>query len=1668
MRLPLDQWLEHAVAQEHGALPQHTQILKTVIQDKISPENAAKELVDNTSSSRDEEDTAYRLWNLLFHTAANLPSHITAIVDLTLAIYDVPPSPQVPNALSYNLWTSWQDIYSYYHTYRTLASPASADTLTNADRWINFTCFSATLLNQSNNEMFVREIGINAFFDLRNALEMTLETHAGKTLLQNSAVTAEQVMEIDAVAAAKWVLSAGDKPVHLDNEMFGEKWRRELSQETELWDATTIMSDPHQYTVGWICAIPAEGIAASLFLDEEHERLDHVSSNDCNDYTLGKMAGHNVVIAVLPDGEYGLTSATGVVKDMLSKFPNIRVGLMVGVGGGAPTAQNDIRLGDVVVSSSKDGISGVYQYDYGKLIRGYGFRQTGFLNQASIPVRAAVSGLRMQYKKKGHMIDETIKAILHEFPRLAARFSRPREDRDRLYKADFVHPVGNEGGCDDCCGVLPERIVQRRARTSKEDNPAVHHGIIASGNSLMRDASVRDTLASEKGIMCFEMEAAGVMNHLPCLVIRGICDYSDSHKNKEWQGYAAMTAAAYAKDLLARMGPSRVEAEQKVRETLEFIEHNASRTLGTAEDTAACVDDLKADARYHRIYSWLSPSDHITDQNEALYKRHKGTGQWFVRSEVFTAFKEGEVPFLWLSGIPGCGKTILSSSIIEDLQHTSSISSVVLLYFYFDFTDIRKQTLDNALRSLLWQLTRRGESSFREVEQLYESCKDGEHQPSTQSLIRKLDSVLQATGRVTIVLDALDECTTRRVLLEWLAETAAKDASGIQIIATSRKEYDIEVAFTKWLTNDVMLSIQQLEVDKDIQAYVHARIRSDSDLQQWRGKAILQNEIEVKLMRKAQGMFRWAKCQLDSLAECFYLRKLHQVLNMLPTTLDATYARILDDIPPMYLQDTIRLLQILTWSERPLLIEEAVDYLAVELDSEFGFDTGNRLPVPREIMRFCLSLVTVARTNEDTREYLEGTGPSVREEIRLAHYSVKEFLNSGRYQGSELRLQLGQATSAAYVASVSLTYLLQLQTDMPIQAITSEFPLAMYSASYWMDFARVADPEDNRLQILIERLLLVPERCYHWLTLFNPDKPRRNLKHLSQLPQPLYYASLGGLVHVANRLLESGADINSLGGRYDNALQAAAAHGLENMVTFLLQMGADVNAYRGDASTLQVASVNGHLGVVQSLLAHGADVNAEGGDDGHISALEAACFSGHLEVVKLLLNSGADVNIQGGKFGSALQAASLVGCDKIVQLLLDRGADINVTAGFGCGEPLEAAFYTKYPDCPFHGNRENVVLLLLEKCDDLRMQDKRYVSLVEDAAGAGFKNVLKRLLTTDLEVIAREDIGTDTDAQSELHSIALSAASWKGRDNIVQMLLDKGVDVNIKVGQYGSALQAASEAGHAKIVKMLLQNTIYSDVGGTANAAAFDTAFRWGYTDILETLLMSHCKETVADEHGWSSEAYLVLCRGFTSQSMSQHPTRQYDCPTIPLGQTPSRFVETVSQSGLSLSNDGLDITSGRALSDHLAVRIQARADHPIPAGLNHFFFEVEIVCGGRRSLVAIGLCNGSSSKTGMPGWNAGSWAYHGDDGKKFGEHGEGERYSETYGTGDTICCGIDFNSNTVEFYKNGIPLGTAFEGVKGRLFPVIGLGNQDLHLRIRFLAEEFLFPPHASRQVSA
>lgn len=272
---------------------------------------------------------------------------------------------------------------------------------------------------------------------------------------------------------------------------------------------------------------------------------------------------------MLPKGEYGVGSAAGVITHLIRSFSNIRIGLMVGIGGGAPTKAKDIRLGDVVVSSPKDQYGGVYHYDLGKEIQDSGFRQTGYLNQPPTVVRTAVSALEATHVLEGHRIIQNIEEAFDKYPRLKRQgFACPPPEDDRLYKTDVVHPASEES-CDVCCGTEIAKLIIREPRGKDDDNPVIHYGLIGLGNRVIKNAVLRDKLAREKGILCFEMEAAGIMNRFPCLVVRGICDYSDSHKNDDWQAYAAMTAAAYAKELLLEIPCEEVAREERLAVSID-------------------------------------------------------------------------------------------------------------------------------------------------------------------------------------------------------------------------------------------------------------------------------------------------------------------------------------------------------------------------------------------------------------------------------------------------------------------------------------------------------------------------------------------------------------------------------------------------------------------------------------------------------------------------------------------------------------------------------------------------------------------------------------------------------------------------------------------------------------------------------------------------------------------------------------------------------------------------------------------------------------------------------------------------------------------------------------------------------------------------------------------
>jgi ankyrin repeat protein len=449
--------------------------------------------------------------------------------------------------------------------------------------------------------------------------------------------------------------------------------------------------------------------------------------------------------------------------------------------------------------------------------------------------------------------------------------------------------------------------------------------------------------------------------------------------------------------------------------------------------------------------------------------------------------------------------------------------------------------------------------------------------------------------------------------------------------------------------------------------------------------------------------------------------------------LDETYRRILDTIPDEHKSYAVRILQFLTFSERPLSIKEIIDAITVNTEGGPYFDPSDRMPDHKEISRYCSSLVVVVSIESE-------------DVLQLAHLSVKEYLTSNRVQ-SVLATEFQKVTASTSIAKVCLAYLLQFDQELQPEEVQIKFPLAKYSATFWMSFAAVGNGEEDSLMGLIERFFCfagAPYKvCYD---IYRPDEP--SAIYRLAIASPLYYAALGGFRRTVQLLLAKNADVNAQGGAYGNAVYAASCRGYEQVVKLLLE--------------------------------HSADVNAQGGY--YSNALQAASSGGHEQVVKLLLDKNADVNAQGGAYGNAVYAASSKGHEQVVKLLLEKNANINVHSEY-------------YGHAVCAGDYEQRRNFMIEKGADVNGQGGYYGNAVYAASSGGHEQVVKLLL----------EHSADVNAQGGYYGSALQVASSGGHEQVVKLLLEKNADVNAQSGYYGNALQAASSNGHEQVVELLLK-----------------------------------------------------------------------------------------------------------------------------------------------------------------------------------------------------------------------------------------------------------------------
>ncbi|CAF3539468.1 unnamed protein product, partial [Fusarium graminearum] len=1062
---------------------------------------------------------------------------------------------------------------------------------------------------------------------------------------------------------------------------------------------TTETRNHDEYTVGWVCALSKEQTAATAMLDQRHADLPK-PSNDPNTYTLGSVGRHNVVVACLPKGRIGNNPAATVAAFMVSTFPSIRFGLMVGIGGGIPPK---VRLGDVVVSTPIGQFPGVVQWDFGKAKEGGNLERTGSLDNPPTSLLTALTKLETEHELNGSKIPEYLDELKQKWPRLAPKYLRTESLEDVLFVADYGHVSKNTTGCDvtpdsedgeeeeeeeeSCKFCDRAKIVKRKIRDMR-----IHYGLIASGNRVIKDASFRNRLKKDLDghVLCVEMEAAGLMNNFPCIVIRGICDYADSHKNKDWQEHAAAVAAAFAKELLEYVQPGDVSGERPVKEILSQVLDDTSAIRENTTHTRAKLD-RKEDVE---ILDWLTPIDYGSQQSDYFSTRQPATGNWLLQSEEFLYWLAASKQTLFCPGMPGAGKTILTSIVIDSLNSKfDNDSEIGIAYIYCNFRRQHEQNIGDLLASVLKQLTQCRSSLPDSVKSLYDWHKTKRTRPSVDEILGLLQSVAAMHSRVFIIIDALDECLAsdgcRTRFLSELFNLQTRH--GTNIFATSRFIPEIMDRF------QTSLSIEIRASPDDVARYLEGHIEQlPSFIQHDRQ---LQEEITTGISEAVDGMY------------VLIIGKVEQPLTIRRFLLAQLYLGLLAD--KLTLNDIRSAMETFQKQSQRSGEDQKVQVLARAYGQAMERING-QMPGKKELAMKVLSWITCAKRQLTTSELQHAlatkTGKSeldhgdlthigdmvsvcaglvtVDEEsgiIRLVHYTTQEYLKRTREQWFRDPESVIATTCVTYLSFIVFETGL-CKTDHKFEERLRSSPFYDYAAHNWGHHAR-KDVTSNqvvinflksqaKVQASCQALMAAKQLSFdtnysqrlprkmtglHLACLFGLSKAADTLLRLEYSPYledtysrtPLWYAAQNGHKAVVELLLAAGADANAAAAsKYGRtALQAAAKGGHLEVIKKLLAAGADVNA-----AALQAAAWGGHLEVVKKLLAVGADVNA--------AALQAAAWGGHLEVVKKLLAAGADVNAAAASEAgrTALQAAAGEGHLGVIEKLLAAGADVNAAA----------------------------------------------------------------------------------------------------------------------------------------------------------------------------------------------------------------------------------------------------------------------------------------------------------------------------------------------------------------------------------------------------------------------
>ncbi|KAL6814484.1 hypothetical protein J3E69DRAFT_375895 [Trichoderma sp. SZMC 28015] len=1126
----------------------------------------------------------------------------------------------------------------------------------------------------------------------------------------------------------------------------------------------------HEFNIAILCALPLEASVLLGLFDAQWEAEKYGKAQiDTNAYSLGAFGPHNVVLVHMPN--MGKVAAAAAATNLRASFRGIQLALVVGICGGSPFGPSgEVFLGDVVISE------GLVQYDLGRRLPNTFVRKDTpgeNLPRPGPEVRATLA--KLQTSRGLHRLQKAMLKhlqLLRQRPDLTIPY--PGSINDRLFRPKYLHRhrppsecaiCSNVDGDDLCrsametnceelgCEELDLRPRSRLLYTSKEPQPILHFGLVATGDTVMRSGKDRDSIAARDKVIAFEMEGAGVWEIFPAaLVIKGVCDYADSHKNKTWQAYAAATAAAASKAFLEHWSITTDLHQHLQASPVEYI-----------------ITRRFVDTRELEIMKKLNTSPY-RDRKERNPDRVAGTCEWFIQHHLFQEWKESTSSrLLWVSADPGCGKSVLVKYLVDSILLSTTKTTVCYFFFKDDFED--QKSITSALCCIIFQLFQQRPALLTEViinqieaggERLLNSFSDLWYILLTAAQDER-------AGEILCILDAIDECEDhgRSRLAKELCKLYGPENRwnlNLKFLVTSRPFGNIRQGFqalqipgmpTIHLSGESDEEMKKISAEIDI--YIRARVEDIGERLELNRNE--RHTLLEQLIRVPNRSYLWVYLILDLIENEINIDrdKILQITANTPKTVDEAYDRILSKVKDP--QEAIRILHIIVAAGRALSVEE----LGFALSIRSYHQSPNDIEVKTE-----------ARLKNNIRDTCGLFITIIHSRVYLLHQTAKEFLVrdtkllSTDYINPDLKWKhvLLPYESHKILAEICIFYLLLLDGHEP-QSRDNRI-LFDYSANYWAthlreSHAEISEPVAQSILRICDANSII---CQDWLGAFWRKKSNTTFpKEFTKLMVVSYFG-LYPMVKIMLSTMTNDDELNAEDGTYSrSALSWAAGNGFEDVVKLLIH---GHHSWRRKFTLM--------------LFGNASEVNSV--DVSGRTPLLHAIWSGNVVVVETLLEAGARLDVTDNIGGTPLFYATTYRREAIVERLLEYGANpisedkMAIQLFFSAVEQGDV----------------QVVQLFLDSGFDIEARERGNQTPLLLALNTKHRDMLQVLL----------DQGANTEVEDYLGLTPLRIAIADGDVDLVELFLSHNANINSVDSSKRTALYYAVKSRDIRLIRFLV------------------------------------------------------------------------------------------------------------------------------------------------------------------------------------------------------------------------------------------------------------------------